>query len=145
MDLASIRDRLKPTNGTTWRAELGSEQARLFDCPIAIEISTRSVPDDSPVPEISNAESHLADMVLLGLDKCLSQCERLLDADPTIRHIRISNDARVANPHIWIDREMMTENGPTRWAMVLGIDVNPDFGWHIEFDGLDALEIWAGD
>ena len=140
-----IQSRLRTVNGTTWRAELDSEQARLLDCPIAIEISTRAVPDDSPVPEISDAESRLADIVLRGLDKCVSQCEGLLDADPTIGHCRINNDARVVNPHIWIDREMMTEDGPTRWAMVLGVDENPDFGWHIEFDELDALEIWAGD
>ena len=145
MDYASIQSQLKPTNGTTWRAVIEDDRFRLMACPIAIEIETRSVPDESSVPEISAEESQLADVILNGLETCIAESERLLENDPTIGHIRVNGDAKIVNPHIWISREIMTQDGANRWAMVLGIDVNPDFGWHIQFDGLAALEIWAGD
>ncbi len=145
MDYASIYAELKPTNGTTWRAMIEDDRFRLMDCPIAIEIDTRSVPDESPVPDISNGECQLADTILNGLDTCIAESERLLENDPSIGHFRINGGARIVNPHIWISREIMARDGENRWAMVLGVDVNPDFGWHIEFDGLTALEIWAGD
>lgn len=145
MDFASIRSRLKPSNGTTWLAVLDDGAAVLMDRPIAIEIETRSFPDDSPVPAISDEESRLIDTILARLPDCISQCQRLLANDPTIRHIRVNGDAKVVNPHIWISREVMDQDGEDRWVMVLGVDVNPDFGWHIEFEGVTALEIWAGD
>ena len=145
MDYASIHSRLKPTNGTTWRAVIEDDRFRLMDCPIAIEIHTRSVPDESLIPEISTVESQLADTILNGLDTCIAESERLLENDPTIEYIRINGGAKIVNPHIWISRDIVTQDGANRWAMVLGVDANPDFGWHIEFDGLTALEIWAGD
>jgi hypothetical protein len=145
MDFASIRHRLKPCNGTTWRAVLDDDAALLMDCPIAIEIETRTFPDDSPIPAISDVESGLIDAILARLPDCITECERLLDNDPTIGHIRVDGGAKVVNPHIWISREVMQQDGDDRWVMVLGVDVNPDFGWHIEFEGLTALGIWAGD
>lgn len=101
--------------------------------------------DDSPVPAISDVEARLIDSILARLADCIAQCERLLDTDPTIGHIRINGGAKVVNPHIWISREVMEQDGEDRWVMVLGVDANPDFGWHIEFERLTALEIWAGD
>ncbi len=145
MDYASIHSQLKPTDGTTWRAVIEDDRFRLMDCPLAIEIHTRSVPEESPVPEISAEESQLADTILNGLESCIAESERLLENDPTIGHIRINGGAKIVNPHIWISREIIKQDRATRWAIVLGIDVNPDFGWHIEFDALKALEIWAGD
>ncbi|MCA9117250.1 MAG: hypothetical protein KDA79_19405 [Planctomycetaceae bacterium] len=145
MDYATIRPHLEPVSGTTWRAVIDEDRFRLMGCQIAIAFETRCIPGDLPVPAISDEEARLADTILNGLESCIAESERLLENDPTIGHIRANGGARVVNPHIWISREVMTEDGPDRWTMVLGLDINPDFGWHIEFEGLTALEVWAGD
>ncbi len=145
MNFASIQSQLKATRDTSWRAVINDDRFRLLGWPLAIEIQTRSIPDESPLPEITAEESQLADMILNGLETVIAESERLLEDDPAIEHLRGNGDAVIVTPHIWISSETLMENGPTRWPMVLEIDVNPDFGWHIEFDGLTALEIWAGD
>ena len=51
---------------------------------------------------------------------------------------------QVREPHIWINRdELEEEENPERWTFVIGREDSPDFGYHIEFDGLTCLEIWS--
>ena len=145
VDFCDVLPRLVRTRGTTWHAVLDPESVALMDRPVSIEIETRSNPDSSPVPYATEEETILAQSIVENIESVVRECERMLDTDPSVQHLRENPDIQITNPHIWISRETMQEEGPNRWAFVVGINVNPDFAWHIEFDGLTALEIWAGD
>ena len=120
------------------------DSARIFGQPLSIEIETRSVPSDTPVPKLNDQESTLIALIVENIDHCINESLTKLQDDESYQRLNDAN-ARIVNPHVWISREMMHEEGMQRWTMVVGMDVNPDFGWHVEFDGLKCLEIWAGD
>ena len=116
----------------------------MLGLPLSIEIETRSVPSDLPIPKLNEQESTLIALILENIDHCIAESLAKLRGDESYQRIDEAN-ARITNPHVWMSREMMQEEGIQRWALVVGVDVNPDFGWHVEFDGLECLEIWAGD
>lgn len=51
----------------------------------------------------------------------------------------------VAHPHIWIYQDNLEEDGPERWTFVVESNLNPDYGTHVEFDGLSVVDVWGGD
>ena len=124
-----------------WVATVPAAFGTFQDVPIHISIHTRSNPNDAPPPCPSDTELSLASKVLGALDSVLHESimrfSKYSDThDPDAQH-------HVSNPHIWIDREFI-EMG-TRWAFVVERDDAPDFGYHVEFDGVTCLGIWAGD
>ena len=120
------------------------KSARILGLPVSFEIETRSVPSDTPTPRLNEQESTLVALIVENINHCISESLAKLQNDESFQRLNEAN-ARIANPHVWISREMMNEEGAQRWTMVIGVDVNPDFGWHVEFDGLKCLRIWAGD
>ncbi|MDA0767019.1 MAG: hypothetical protein O3A92_09375 [Verrucomicrobia bacterium] len=45
-------------------------------------------------------------------------------------------------PKLWLPAEVENER---EWALVVERRDWPDFGWHLEFHGVEFREIWAGD
>ena len=133
---------LEPLRKTGFR--LRHSAALIFGQPVSIEIETRSVPSDAPIPNLNDQEFALVALIIENIEHCINESVAKLQGDESHQRLDEAN-AQITNPHVWISREMMQEEGMQRWTMVVGVDVNPDFGWHVEFDGLECLEIWAGD
>jgi len=140
--MEELFDNLQPMRKAGFHATYDS--AQMLGLPLSIEIETRSVPSDLPIPKLNEQESTLIALILENIDHCIAESLAKLRGDESHQRIDEAN-ARITNPHVWISREMMQEEGMQRWALIVGVDVNPDFGWHVEFDGLECLEIWAGD
>ena len=133
---------MEPLRKTGYR--MLKDSLQILGHPLSIEIETRSVPSDTPIPQLNHDESVLIELILGNIDHCANETLAKLEGDESYQRLSEA-DARIANPHIWISREKMSEEGMQRWTMVIGVDVNADFGWHVEFDGLKCLEVWAGD
>jgi hypothetical protein len=52
---------------------------------------------------------------------------------------------RAERPHVWLSRDLLAAEGPMHWAFVVGIADAPDWGIHVEFEGLEFRRIWSGD
>jgi len=144
IDVAAIAQLLEGVKRTEygWRVLLPIEFGNLFGTQLAIEFQTRQVPERSPPPEVNKGEKDLVKTILLRLRDVLREAEQHFED-----YNRANPDAMglVSKPHIWIDREAIVEDGPCRWALVIGAKGAPDFGCHVEFDGTEYKEIWAGD
>ena len=140
--MEDLLNNLEPIRKTGFCARYDS--ARILGHPVLIEIETRSVPSDTPIPKLNDQESTLVALIVENIDHCINESLAKLQGDESYQRLNEAN-AQIARPHVWISREMMLVKGMQRWTMVVGVDVNPDFGWHVEFDGLECLELWAGD
>ena len=140
--MKDLFDNLEPLRRTGFH--LRDDSVQVLGHPLSIEIETRSVPSDAPIPSLNDRESELICLIVDNIDHCINESLSKLRNDASYQRLNEAN-AQVANPHVWISRELTDEEGPQRWALVIGVDVNPDFGWHIEFDGLKCLEVWGGD
>jgi hypothetical protein len=46
------------------------------------------------------------------------------------------------NPKLWLSADVEDER---EWTLVVERSDWPDFGWHLEFHGVEFRELWAGD
>ena len=123
-----------------WRTRL--PDIRFIGQPVELRVDTQPMPIGDPSPPLDGTETELVHRILGGLAGVLAEVER---------HYReYNNDVpdvieRVHEPHIWLSRDVLAEDGPCRWAFVVGIADAPDWCIHSEFVGLEFQEIWAGD
>jgi len=144
MDVATVAELLKGLEQTKygWRMTLPRECRNFFGVQLAVDFQTRLVPERPPPPEVNEGEKELARTVLLRLRDVLRLAEQRFESYNSTNPDAIGH---VLNPHIWINRESIEEDGSSRWALVIGAKGAPDFGWHVEFDGTECQDIWAGD
>lgn len=85
----------------------------------------------------------LARLILGDIDQVLLTAEREFAG----YHEEYEPDAiaKVDSPRIWIDEDALLDDGPERWALVVGFEGREDYGTHIEFDGTRLFDIWSGD
>lgn len=140
--ISQLLTSLKPTK-YGWRAPLPNELANFFGVPVAIEFETRSLPESSWPPEVTEGEKALDQSIFLQLRDVLQKAEREFESSNAERDPYAMG--RVSDPHIWILRDEAGVAQPTLWTFVVGAKDAPDFGWHIEFDGIECRGIWAGD
>ena len=107
-----------------------------------LDISTCWPTDPGPTPPVDSSELSLAKSVLTELPSVLTQARDRFHN--YVKDSEYSPERHVKDPVIWIDRDIRAEDGPLRWSLVLHHDEWPDYGWHIEFDGTQCVEIWAG-
>ena len=122
-----------------WVADLAGSGAVFFGHRFVLRIETSSQPVTDAPPSPSRAELALASAIIENLPSILATCEAKFteyNANSTAPH-------HIHDPHIWICREFIEEG--SRWAFVVGRDDAPDFGYHLEFDGLKYLGMSAGD
>jgi hypothetical protein len=131
---------LKP-DSYGWTAEIPAKRGCFLSHSILLELHTRSVPEDMVPPEPDDLEITLARKVLEGLETVLDDSASQFQTYTAAMDREAANHIR--HPHIWICREFI-EAG-SRWAFVIERDDAPDFGYHIEFDGIHCLGISAGD
>ena len=138
--IAQVLDDLKPTK-YGWRAMLPAEFATFFGVNVAIVFSTRSLPQRSRPPEVSEGEKALAGSILLDLIRVLQEAERNFE----IFNIEVPEAmSLVSDPHISIYRSEAKESRPNAWELVVGVKGSPDFGFHVEFEGVEYRGIYAG-
>ena len=90
-----------------------------------------------PGPE----EVGLIDTILGNLPMLLAECERRFNEfNAKWPHVR----DEVTNPHVWIARSRLWGLGSGYWSFVVE-HRESDYGWHLEFDGLDFVDMWGGD
>lgn len=109
---------------------------------VTFAIQTESMPVDSPSTPNASMMA-LARLILSNWETVLEQASR----EFTSYHEEEAPDATLAvdSPHIWIDKDMLEEENDQRWTFVIGHPDAPDYGTHIEFEGLRILEVWCGD
>jgi hypothetical protein len=135
--MASTRDTVWVSDEyLTWTRDVPESMGTFMDLPIqaVFEVSTSSA--DGP----RDREQALLDEILADLPSTMRKAEATLATYE--RDTGNDYSAHVKYPHIWIreDRER-----PKEWTLVVERDDWPGYGWHIEFDGSNLVEIWAGD
>jgi hypothetical protein len=137
--LASLR-----SHDRGWRTEVSPAAYLFFGVPLSMDVSTREVPEDDPPPAIDDRERDLALRVLTNLPSILPTAEHVFRA-----YLDRKGDSAslqyIHDPHIWISREALEEDGPASWTLVVEFSDAPSYGCHIEFDGTEFQRIWAGD
>lgn len=124
-----------------WTADLSTKDASFFGHAVVLKIDTSALPVGGPPPPPSRAELSLASVIIQNLSTLLSLCAERFSEDTrrydgtAVQHVR--------DPHIWISTEFIGEG--SLWSFVVSRDDAPDFGYHLEFDGLRYLGISAGD
>jgi hypothetical protein len=138
-DIEKLLGGLRPTK-YGWIALISAEFGGFFGTSITLEFETRPIPQVGAPPEPSEDERYLARTILTNLIVILQEAERRFET----YHSEVPEALSViANPHIWINRE--EPKGHRSWTFVVGAKGAPDFGCHIEFDGVIFRDIWAGD
>lgn len=92
----------------------------------------------------NQAEMDLIQLILENPEAWLASGDSVLSRQIEIQEIRKSDGVHFHDPHIWINRDQIRDEGRDRWSIVIGVDMNEDFGMHLEFDGLEAIEMWCG-
>lgn len=129
--------------GRSWNAQVPAEMGTLLGHPLLLTIDTDwAAGRTHPLPP-SESEVSLAELILANLSAILLRAEAQL-IEYGQRAGGDSQHVHACEPHLWIDRLSYADQGPLRWALVVHHDDWPDFGWHIEFDGTEDIEIWAG-
>ena len=130
-------------NDYGWRTVLPDRLGRFFGQPVGLEIETREVPAAGSPPAVSEREAALVGLIIENLASILTEARKRFDEANSGYEAAVREQVR--DPHIWIDREIVEESGGHRWALVVGLQDWPDFGYHIEFKGLECRGMWAGD
>ena len=130
--MEDLLNNLEPMRKTGFCAR--HDSAQMLGLTLAIEIETRSVPSDTPIPRLNDHEKTLIALIVKNIDHCICESVARLQNDESYQRLNEAK-ARITNPHVWISREIMQNEGMRRWAMIAGVDVNPDFGWHVELTG----------
>jgi hypothetical protein len=89
---------------------------------------------------LSPSEERLVAMILGNLPKLAKKAEEEwygYHGDPSLPE-------EVATPHIWISRDLQQKRGPKFWTFIVNHRESPDYGWHLEFEGMKFLDVWAG-
>jgi hypothetical protein len=118
------------------------EYGTFFGVGVSIDLQTRSFPEAGEPPKVNANEKALVKSILSNLIPVLQEAERNFEIFNTQAPEAMS---LVSDPHIWIDRSRGEEGQPNEWDLVIGVKEAPDFGFHIEFKGLEYRGIWAGD
>jgi hypothetical protein len=122
-----------------WRADLPG--IRFIGRAVGLRVDTQPIPTGGSSPPLDGTESALVRLVLSHLSELLPLIER------EFRGHADSPDIidRIHEPHVWLSRDWIVEEGPDFWSFVSGIADAPDWGIHAEFDGLVFRDIWSGD
>ena len=125
-----------------WTAEIPEDCGSLFGQTVTLEFETQPTPKADPAPAVNEQEQKLACTVLSDFKNVLATVASQF-REYTSDNLDEKKAART--PHVWISRDNMEQEGPTRWAFVIGREDAPDYGVHVEFAGLEYLETWGGD
>lgn len=122
-----------------WRADLPG--VWFIGKAVGLRVDTQPIPTGGPSPPVDGTETALVRLVLGHLPDLLPIIER------EFRGHADSPDIidRVHEPHVWLSRDWLVEEGPDFWSFVVGIADAPDWGIHAEFSGLVFRRIWSGD
>ena len=135
-----------------WTAPI--PEIQFCDVPLRIEVNTRPYPEEEPVPVMAEPHHDLVELILDNLPNVIDLAEKEFRKYSGTALDSLTEDIR--DPHIWIEcpePDDIAEDGSYEiepfegesWTLVIGQKSAPDYGIHIEFDGTDFSEIWAGD
>lgn len=141
MDADAIDAVLRSLGEYTWGWRVALPGVRFMGKSVGLRVDTQPIPTGGPSPPLDAAETALVRLVLGGLPGVLAEAER------RYREHADSPDIidRADEPSVWLSRDVLAEEGPGHWALVVGIAGAPDWATHAEFEGLEFHEIWSGD
>lgn len=114
---------------------------RVFDQPLLVRFETRETPDDTWLrPPVTRAQATLFRRIQPQLSVLMDKAERALIAD---NRKNPNFGLQLTNAHLWFPAEQQKDG--RHWSLVIERTDNRSFGYHVEFDGLELLEVWAGD
>lgn len=128
-----------------WIVTIPETRGTLFGQQLTIRFETRLLPAKKPPPEINADEQQLAGLVVSNLSDLLVEVARRFDAYHKNKKKIAELRGSIRNPHIWISREIMEDEGPDRWSFVIGFQESKDYAIDMEFDGLKCLDVAGGD
>jgi hypothetical protein len=125
-----------------WSGDFPGLSATLFDRPISLEIHTRAIPEAGPPPPVSETQAQLVRRIQACLLRVLPIAQSALlmqhrDEAPEYPFLQAMRD-----PYVWLDSE---RDDGVSWTLVVGRSDNPEFGYHVEFEGSRLIELWSGD
>jgi hypothetical protein len=142
VDEEAIDAVLRSLQPTPWGWHAGVPGFDFLGQPVSLRLDTRDVPTDEPPPTPDSGEVRLARLVLGGMPGVLSQAEQRY----RMHHSNVPSAIELAHdPHVWLSRSGLAQDGADRWQFVVGIAGAEDYGTHAEFAGLSCVGIWSGD
>src|SRR5262249_46176429 len=102
---------------------------------------TRMIPSEPKVlPPVSRSQASLVRSIVPALPSLLPRVESELTAysqehEPDFHTV-------IRHPHIWLSSE--NDDGVS-WTFVVERTDNPDFGYDLEFRGMEFIQLHAGD
>ena len=126
-----------------WQGYLPAQSGSFFGRSIGIEFETRTLSNKDPPPEINATETALAQLILSDLETVLRRAEERISEHLDGEGSGLLDDLQL--PHIWMSREVLEEEGSTRWSFIVGRQDAPEMGFHLEFVGADCKDVWAVD
>jgi hypothetical protein len=110
---------------------------------VEINIDTKT-DSEEPLYEIYDDQIQTLNIILPKWEELAKQVlEGILEGG----HVTEEELNRVVNnPKIWLGMDYKTKRpwGNNKWSVVVGVIESEDFGWHIEFEGTEFIEAWAG-
>ncbi|MBA4292425.1 hypothetical protein C0431_05595 [bacterium] len=127
-------------NRDGWEVELRGVE--FFGQPVSLVLQTMPIPRPEILPPSEEMKS-LVFLVLGSIEGVLTLARSHFE-EYHAEGLSVATGS-VAHPHIWIYQDNLEEDGPGRWTFVVESNMNPDYGTHIEFDGLTVVDVWGGD
>ena len=121
--MKDLFDNLEPLRRTGFH--LRDDSVQVLGHPLSIEIETRSVPSDAPIPSPNDRESELICLIVDNIDHCINESLSKLRNDASYQRLNEAN-TQVANPHVWISREL-TDEGVVQYCRMLFSKGQPRF------------------
>ncbi|MGB0993768.1 MAG: hypothetical protein ACPG32_15030 [Akkermansiaceae bacterium] len=138
------------SNDYGWVSD-GLPEVNFRGVPVTIECHTRSIPSDEEVLAIDEREESLIDIICSNLSMLVEVAQREV-TNYYAQHLEGEDLeavlSRFVNPHFWIDRTTLDEEGEDQeslpWSFVVGFAGDEDHGTHVEFAGLTHVDTWGG-
>lgn len=125
----------------TWGWQANIPTVSFLGRSVFLRVDTIPEPTGRGSPPLDAVEMALVRLVLGALPDLLPAIEQRYREHADSPEVL----ERVEEPCVWLSRDILAEEGPTRWAFVSGIGNADDWAIHAEFDGLTFCEIWSGD
>lgn len=127
-------------NRDGWEVEL--KGVEFFGQPVSLVLQTMPIPRPEILPPSEEMKA-LVSLVLGSIVGVLVLAKSHFE-EYHAEGLSVATGS-VFHPHIWIYQDNLEEDGPERWTFVVESNLNPDYGTHIEFDGLAVVDVWGGD
>ena len=110
-----------------------------LNVPVSLMIETSLQQSDAP-PLPNSLEKDLALRILNNLKRIIRTAENVVRSYANAENLELADN--IDDPHIWISRDMIEEDGSTQWAFVIGTLDPPAYSYNLDFQGIKYKDIF---